>query len=279
MSLSIRTNIASLNAQRNLTNTQRALDSSIARLSSGFRITKAGDDAAGLGISTKLESQIRSVNQAQRNANDGLSVVQTAEAGLNTASGILTRLRELAMQAASDGIGNSERAYIDTEATQLTDELTRNANTAVYNGTNILNTASGTGSNLDFQVGINNVAANDRISVSTVDVTASTLGLTAAGFDFNTKAPAQAALTTIDTALETVSSKRATLGAAGNRFQMAIQNIQNFSEQLSAANSRIKDVDVAEETSALSRSQILSQAGISVLSQANQMPQLALKLL
>jgi len=279
MSLSIRTNIASLNAQRNLTNTQRALDSSIARLSSGFRITKAGDDAAGLGISTKLESQIRSFNQAQRNANDGLSVVQTAEAGLNTASGILTRLRELAMQAASDGIGNSERAYIDTEATQLTDELTRNANTAVYNGTNILNTASGTGSNLDFQVGINNVAANDRISVSTVDVTASTLGLTAAGFDFNTKASAQAALTTIDTALETVSSKRATLGSAGNRFQMAIQNIQNFSEQLSAANSRIKDVDVAEETSALTRAQILSQAGISVLSQANQMPQLALKLL
>src|SRR3990172_6479152 len=272
MSLSIRTNIASLNAQRNLTNTQRALDSSIARLSSGFRITKAGDDAAGLGISTKLESQIRSFNQAQRNANDGLSVVQTAEAGLNTASGILTRLRELAMQAASDGIGNSERAYIDTEATQLTDELTRNANTAVYNGTNILNTGA---SNLDFQVGINNVAANDRISVSTVDVTASTLGLTAAGFDFNTKASAQAALTTIHTALETVSSKRATLGAACNRFQMAIQNIQNFSEQLSAANSRIKDVDVAEETSALTRAQILSQAGISVLSQANQMPQLA----
>lgn len=276
MSLSIRTNIASLNAQRNLTTAQSTLDTSISRLSSGFRITKAGDDAAGLAISSKLEMQIRSFNQAQRNANDGLSVIQTAEAGLNTASSILTRLRELAMQASSDGIGNSERAYTDQEKTQLTNELTRNANTAVYNGTNILNTGA---TNLDFQVGINNVAANDRISVSTVDVTSSTLGLSAAGFSFATKASAQAALGTIDAALETLSSARAKLGAAGNRFTMAISNIQNFSEQLSAANARIKDVDVAEETSALSRAQILSQSAISVLAQANQMPQMALKLL
>lgn len=276
MSLSISTNISSLNAQRNLSNAQSAIDQSISRLSSGFRITKAGDDAAGLGISTKLEAQIRSFNQAQRNANDGLSLVQTAESGLNTASSILTRLRELAMQASSDGIGNSERAYVEQEKTQLTSELTRNANTAIYNGTAILNTGA---TSLDFQVGINNVAANDRISLSTVDVTASTLGLAAASFNFSTKASAQAALNTIDTALESISSKRATLGAAGNRFQMAIQNIQNFSEQLSAANSRIKDVDVAEETSALSRAQILAQSGISVLAQANQLPQMALKLL
>jgi flagellin len=273
MSLTVRTNIASLNAQRNLNNTQSQLDSAMAKLSSGFRITKAGDDAAGLGISTNLQAQVKSYNQAVRNANDGLSMIQTAEAAMNSTTNILTRLRELAMQAASDGIGNSERGYVQKEVAQLKSELDRNANAAEYNGTKLLNAAA----TLDFQVGIRNVAANDQISVSTIDVTGSTLGVS--NLDFSSKSGAQSALSTIDNALATVSDKRATFGAAGNRFEAAIQNIQTFSESLSAANSRIRDVDVAEETSQLSRLQILTQAGVSVLSQANQLPQMALKLL
>ncbi len=286
MSLSIRTNVGSLNAQNNLNKTQNLLDSSMSKLSSGMRITKAGDDAAGLGISVNLEAQIRSYNQAARNANDGLSMIQTAEAALNSTTNILTRLRELAMQAASDGVGSTDRVNIQAEVTQLVSELDRNATAAEYNGTKLLNTTS---TSLDFQVGIRNVAANDRISVSTVDVTASTLGLVnLGGFGAITnnfadatsgKINAQAALSTIDTALNSISAKRATFGAVGNRFDSVIQNIQTFAEQLSAANSRIRDVDVAQETSNLSRAQILAQAGISVLGQANQLPQMALKLL
>jgi flagellin len=200
-------------------------------------------------------------------------MIQSAEAAMNSTSNILTRLRELAMQAASDGIGNSERGYVQKEVAQLTSEIDRNANAAEYNGTKLLNAAT----TLDFQVGIRNVAANDQISVATIDIRASTLGVSS--LDFNTKAAAQAALSTIDTALAAVSDKRATFGAVGNRFETAISNIHTFSETLASANSRIRDVDVAEETSRLSRSQILTQAGISVLSQANQLPQMALKLL
>jgi flagellin len=474
MSLSIRTNVASLNAQRNLTATQNTLDSSLSRLSSGFRITKAGDDAAGLGISTKLESQIHSYNQATRNANDGLSVVQATESALNEQASILTRLRELAMQSSSDGIGNTERGYVDKEAQALVSELERIAQVTEYNGTKLLDGTNASG--LDFQVGIANTG-NDVISLNTLNATtavataasppnASTfqvaaaaaytktleatgdqaqavadattaaanagadpaiattfawitmgvvgssyflsgdplpwqndampasltrtaaltianasasggaggdpalgaafqayvtkynssggnrfqaqsdasaawesfalgLGVTAldavqgggmvgitvdyifqnasdvagggsageaaglaqlsgsvapggagtagglgvAGLSLTTKASSLSALSTIDAALATVSSNRAELGATGNRLQSAVNNIQAFSESLSAANSRIKDVDVAEETSRMSRAQILSQAGVSVLAQANQMPQLALKLL
>jgi flagellin len=274
MSLSIRTNVSSLNAQRNLSNTQNALDSSMSKLSSGMRITKAGDDAAGLGISTNLEAQIKSYNQASRNANDGVSLIQTAEGALNATTNILTRLRELAMQAASDGIGDTERGYIQAEVVGLTEEIDRNALAAEFNGTKLLD---GTSAVLDFQVGIRNDPVNDRITVTTIDATAATLGVS--GLDFSVKTDAQDALDTIDAALDIVSDSRAVFGAAGNRFDATIQNIQTFAESLTAANSRIRDVDVAQETSNLSRAQILAQAGISVLSQANQMPQMALKLL
>ncbi len=273
MSMSIRTNVASLNAQRNLSATQNTLDSSMSRLSSGYRITKAGDDAAGLGISTKLEAQIRSYNQASRNANDGISVIQTTEAALNETTNILTRLRELAMQSASDGLGDSERAYIQTESDQLVSEVDRISAVTKFNGTELL---SGTVAVLDFQVGVDG-SVDDQISFSTIDATAATLGVDA--LDVDDKVNAAAALTTIDTAIATVSEARATLGAVGNRFQSAINNIQSFSEALSAANSRIRDVDVAEETSRMARANILQQAGVSVLAQANQQPQLALKLL
>ncbi|MFO0580743.1 MAG: flagellin [Anaeromyxobacter sp.] len=276
MSLSIRTNIASLNAQRNLSGTQSTLDSSMSRLSSGYRITKAGDDAAGLGISTKLEAQIRSYTQAARNANDGLSVIQSTEAALGESANILTRLRELAMQSASDGIGNTERGYVQQEAQALVDELERIAQTAEYNGTKLLTTA---GTTLDFQVGIAN-SANDKISFTSVNATTATGGgLGVTGLSLASKTTAASALSTIDGALAAISNARASLGAAGNRLESSIRNIQSFSESLSAANSRIKDVDIAEETSRMSRAQILAQSGVSVLAQANQQPQLALKLL
>jgi flagellin len=274
MSLSIRTNVSSLNAQRNMYTTQLQLDSSLSRLSSGYRITKAGDDAAGLGISTNLEAQIRSYGQAVRNANDGLSLIQAAEAGLNESSNILSRLRELAMQSASDGVGSTERGYVKTEADALVAELDRVANVTEYNGTKLI--SGGTAATLDFQVGVR-ATTNDKISFTTLDATTSTLGVGTLGLD--TKASAVAALATIDAALAKVSTARSTIGAAGNRFAETIASIQSMSEALSAANSRIRDVDVAEETSKLSRAQILAQAGVSVLAQANQMPQIALKLL
>jgi flagellin len=274
MSMSIKTNVASLNAQRNLFQTSNELQSSLSRLSSGYRITKAGDDAAGLGVSSNLQAQIRSYNQASRNAQDGLSVIQTAEGAMNETTNILTRLRELAMQSASDGVGDTERSFIQAEVTQLTDEIDRIANSTEFNGTELLNSSSTT---LNFQVGIRNVAANDRISMSTVDATAT--GLAVNTLDLSSAANAQAALTTIDTAIETVSTNRTTLGAVGNRIQSALSTIQTASENISAANSRIRDVDVAEETSKMARAQVLMQAGVSVLSQANQAPQLALRLL
>ncbi len=469
MSLSIRTNVASLGAQRQLSTTQEALTASLSRLSSGFRITRAADDAAGLGISTRLESRIRSGNQAIRNANDGLSIVQSAEAGLDQDATILTRLRELAMQAASDGVGASERGFVDREAQQLISELERVAQTSEFNGVKLLDGGSRT---LDFHVGVDG-SANDVISFRTLDATkgsgfmgaaafsyvqdmaangwsdaaASTVaqssaggvanataaqeaagaaheiflvgmytaggslfpdpvtdpalqaagselvaatrnggtggnallaaaygayttaitggqsvsqaqdaattaaeaaanaagitgfngasagiaagvaaahvfagafagvtgaapsgtpaagaartaalaalagaypapaagqavgGLAVAGLTLTTKDGARQALGVLDAALDQVSGDRATLGATGNRLQAVVATVQATTEALAAANGRIKDVDVAEETSRMARSQILAQAGVSVLAQANQLPQLALKLI
>jgi flagellin len=278
MSMNIRTNVASLNAQRNLFTTQTAIDSSLSRLSSGYRITKAGDDAAGLGISVNLEAQIRSYNQAARNAQDGISVIQTAEGALNEVSNIVTRLRELAMESASAGVSDTERTYIQKESDALKTEINRIAAATEYNGQALLNSA---GNVLTFQIGIRNIASNDRISVTTVDVTLSALGAggSFSALSLSTQASSQSALALIDAALQVISGARANLGAAGNRLTNVISQIQSASENLSAANSRIRDVDVADESSRLSRSQILMQAGISVLAQANQVPQLALKLL
>jgi len=273
MAMSIRTNVASLNAQRNLASTQDSLDTSMARLSSGYRITKAGDDAAGLGISTKLEAQIRSYNQAVRNANDGVSVIQTTEAALDNTANIITRLRELAMQSASDGIGDTERAYIETENASLQEELDRIAQTTKFNGRALLD---GSAVTLDFHVGVE-ATSNDVISFTTMDGRVQTLFT--AGVSLDSKDNAVAALSVLDNALSVVSNARSVLGAAGNRLSAAISTIQSFTEQLSAADSRIKDVDVAEETSSMARANILQQAGVSVLAQANQQPQLALKLL
>lgn len=276
MSFTIRTNVGSLDAQRNLFNSSTSLQDSFARLSSGFRITKAGDDAAGLGISVNLESQVRSFNQANRNAQDAQSLISTAEASLNQTTELLTRMRELAMQSASSGVGDTERGYIQTENVALISEIDRIANTAEFNGTKLLDAT--TANAFTFQVGTR-ATANDQIVVNKTGTTSALLAVNAIDLGAGNQAAAATALATIDTALQTVSSVRSGFGAVGNRINSVIQTIQVASEQLSAANSRIRDVDVAEETSKMARTQVMMQAGVSVLAQANQSPQLALKLL
>jgi flagellin len=273
--LSLISNISSLNAQNNLSKTEHSLSSALQKLSSGMRINTAMDDAAGLGISVNLESDVASYNQASRNANDGISVTQTAEGALNQTSAIITRLRELAMESASDGVSNTQRAYIQTEATQLTSEIDRIANDTQYNGTSLLNTTAGS---LTFQVGIGSSTTNDQIQVGKVDATSATL-LGATALDFSTQTGAVAALGSLDTALDTVSNDRSNLGAIGNRLSDAVSTIATISTNLSAADSRIRDVDVANETSNMTRLSVLAQAGVAVLAQANQQPQVALKLL
>jgi flagellin len=273
MGLSIRTNVSALDAQKNLMGTENDLNSSLAKLSSGFRITKAADDAAGLAISVNLGAQIKSYNQSVRNANDAINVVQTADSSLNETQNILTRLRELASQSASSGVSNTERGYIQNEVDGLISEVDRIANATEYNGVSLLNTSAA----LTFQVGIRNVAANDQIVVTTSSATSTTLGVSA--LSLSTLTGAESALGAIDAALQSVSSTRATLGAQQNRFETVINVATQASVSLSSAKSRIMDVDVAEETSNMSRTQILMQAGVSVLAQANQMPQIALKLL
>jgi len=276
MGMRITTNVASLNAQRSLTSSQREISKSFAQLSSGSRITKAADDAAGLGISENLKSQIRSLGQASRNANDGISMVQIAEGGLNEVSNILTRMRELGIQASSDTVGEKERGFIDKEVQQLKLEVERISQTTKFGTTSLLN---GTGNKFDVQVGINNDEFQDRISFDTsgLNSTASELGVD--GLDFNSKAGAQGSLDVVDKALTQVAGFRANLGALQNRFQSTVDNLGVQNENLSAANSRIRDTDIAAATSESARNTILQNASVSVLAQSNQMPQLAMKLL
>ena len=274
MSLSIRTNVASIDAQNNLSQTQDALTLTMDQLSSGDRITSAAVDAAGLGISTNLEAQISSYAQAGRNANDGVSLAQTAAGSLTQVANILTSLRNLAMEAASDGVGTAGRSDITTEAGQLQAELDRINASAEYNGNNFFANAGAQ----TFQVGIRGTA-NDVITVDTTGMDVSSTGLGVNGLLFDSNTDAQASITAIDTALTNVQGFQATLGAASNRLESAVNTIQAESQNLSAADSRIRDVDVASATSELSRQQVLSQAGIAVLAQANNTPQEALKLL
>ena len=267
MGLRINTNTASLNAQRNLYGTKLDLDKSLERLSSGYRINRAGDDAAGLAISENLRAQIRGLKQASRNAQDGVSLVQVAEGSLNEISSILIRLRELAVQAASDTIGPVERQFLNVEYDQLVSEVDRIADGTEFNGTQLL---SGTGSILDFQVGTRNDPNIDRLSfdASKADANSAALGVNLTSVA--DKASAQNSLSAIDSAIVSVSAMRADFGAIQNRLQSTIANIAVSVENKSAANSRIRDVDVAEETANLTRNNILMQAGTSVLSQANQ---------
>jgi len=276
MSLRIATNVASLNAQRNLTGTQHALNQSLARLSSGFRINQASDDAAGLAISENLKAQIRGLRQASRNANDGISLVQVAEGGLNETSSMLIRLRELAVQASSDTIGDTERKFIDVEFQQLKSEIQRISEVTSFNGRDLLN---GTGGLMDIQVGTHNDSFKDRISfnASAANSTLEALGITAEQVAL--KEGAQVSLEALDNALVSVNAMRANFGAMQNRLQSTIQNLSISDENFSAANSRVRDADIAAETAELTRNQVLMSAGVSVLGQANQMTNVALKLL
>jgi len=280
MSISVLTNVASMNAQRNLSGTQASLAASIGRLSSGMRINSAADDAAGLGISENLKANIRSLSQAQRNANDAVSMSQVAEGAMDDMQGLVSRMRELAVQAANSTLGATERGYIHTEFDQLQKEITRISTATNFNGTKLLDGTASTG--LSFQVGINNVANVDQIKMSITKLDATTLGSTSlhvGSASLSTAAKAQTALTVFDKAIQQLSTARAKVGASQNRMQVTINNLASQQEALSAANSRIRDVDVASETAAMTRAQILSQAGVAVLAQANQIPSAALSLL
>lgn len=273
MALVINTNIGSLNAQRNLSQSQGALAKSMQRLASGLRINSAKDDAAGLAISDRMTSQIRGLNQAVRNANDGISLAQTAEGALQEVTNILQRMRELAVQSANGTNTTNDRASLNAEFSQLQTEIGRISSSTKFNG-QVLLTGTYSVAKAQFQVGPD---ANQVISVQIKAATLSGLGV--AANSVATAAGAQSALATIDSAISQVDSVRGDLGAVQNRFESTIANLSNIAENLSAARSRILDADIAMETSAMTKNNILQQAGVSILAQANQTPQLALSLL
>lgn len=276
MGLRINTNVASLNAQRNLGSTRISMNKSLEKLSSGQRINRAGDDAAGLAISENLKAQIKGLGQAERNAEDGISLVQIAEGALGEVSNILIRLRELGVQAASDTIGSTERKFLNVEFEQLTSEVDRIANSTEFNRVPLLN---GTGAVFDIQIGTRNDPISDRLTfdASSADVNVAALGLNLASV--SDKISAQNSLTSIDQAIISVSGIRADFGALQNRLQSTVNNIQTSIENLAAANSRVRDTDVAAETAELTKQNILMQAGTSVLSQANSSTNSALSLI
>jgi flagellin len=277
MPLYVATNVASLEAQRNLNKTQGALSQTYQRLSSGMRINSAADDASGLAISEKLQAHVRSFSVAERNTNNAISMAQVAEGALGQVSSLLTRMRELSVQSSNGDLQTADRDYLQTEFGELQNEIDRISSSTTFNGQALL---SGAAANKTFQVGIG-TAASDKIDVSFGGVTGAALGVDAASItiDGATAANSQAAITAIDAAMDTVSTNRASYGAAINRLQVTVTNTQSMRTNLAAANSRIRDVDVAEETAALARQNVLSQAGAAILSQANQAPQLALGLL
>jgi len=277
MGLRVNTNITSINAQRNLATVTERLSSNFRRLSTGLRISTAADDAAGLAISERLRSQVRSLEQAKRNSNDGISLVQTAEGALNEVSNILTRLRELSIQASNGTVSSADRDTLQEEFDTLRAEVTRIGESTEFNGINLLN---GTQTTVSFQVGAGTSTAIDQISIALPTQTLSTsLNLASLDIGSGTTANTSTAISTIDTAINEVSSLRGTFGAAQNRLGSTINNLAIQVENLSAAESRIRDVDVAYETAQLTRNSILQQASISVLAQANALPQSALNLL
>lgn len=276
MGMRVTTNIAAINAQRNLVGSQRQINKSMAQLASGSRINIAADDAAGLAISERLKAGIRSARQANRNANDGISMVQTAEGGLNEIGNIITRLRELGIQAASDTVGEIERGFLNKEVIQLKEEVQRIAVSTKWGSTNLLD---GQTPNFDFQVGIYNQPEEDRISFNAAENNAQLDALGLAAIDFATKEGAQEALGALDESQNLVNGYRANLGALQNRLVSTTDNLGVLEENMSAANSRIRDTDVAMASSEMTRNNILLQAGTSTLAQANSVNQLALKLI
>jgi flagellin len=277
MGLRINTNVPALIAQRNLRTTRGSLDRSLERLSSGSRINHAGDDAAGLAISESLRAQIRGLGQAERNAQDGISLVQVAEGAMAEVSNILIRMRELGVQAASDTIGPQERRFLDTEFQQLLQEIDRIAQSTAFNGVPLLNGAT---TSFEVQIGTKNNPAVDRVKM--FDGNGADINVVALGINLSNvadKSSAQNSLSSIDSALGSVTAIRAEFGAMQNRLQSIINNIAISKENLASANSRIRDTDVAEETTELTKNQILMQSGVAVLGQANTTIKTALGLL
>lgn len=276
MGLRITTNVASLNAQNSLGKSQRIMEKNLAQLSSGSRITKASDDAAGLSISERFKSQIRSYRQANRNANDGVSLLQIAEGGLVENSNILNRLRELAIQASSDTIGDTERGFIQKEVSQLTAEIERISQGTKYGDVQLLN---GTSDTFEFHIGSGSDSFVDRLTFDPGKLNSTASNLDVDGLDFTSKSGAKDALSRIDSAQVQVNEFRAEIGAIQNRMYSAINNLQTAEENLSAANSRIRDTDIAQSTAEMATNNILLNASTSVLQQAHAVPAQALKLL
>lgn len=276
MGLRISTNIASQQVQKNLKQTSAKANDSLAKLSSGERITKAADDAAGLAISTNLEAQTKGLRQATRNANDGISLVQTAEGGLNEVSNILVRMRELTVQAASDTVGENERGFLDKEYQQLITEVDRISDSTTFNGSQLLN-GEGSGE-LDFQVGAFDGEQN-KITFDSGETDASSSSIGISGSTISDKGDAKDSISVIDEAINTVSGQRANLGSIQSRLSSTVSNLEVQTINQDNARSVIQDVDVAEESAKLAASQVVKQAGITTLSQANQLPNTALRLI
>lgn len=276
MGMRVSTNVTAINAQRSLVTSQRAIGKSMAQLSSGNRINIAADDAAGLAISENLKAQIRSARQANRNANDGVSLIQTAEGGLNEISNIVVRLRELGIQASSDTVGDVERGFLNKEVNQLKAELDRIANVTTWGTTKLLD---GTSPKFDFQIGIFADAEANQISFDAAENTATLSALGLEGIDFTSKEGAQEALSLLDKSQENINGMRSNLGALQNRLVSTTDNLSVTEENLSAANSRIRDADIAASSAEMTRNNILLQASTSTLAQANQVNALALKLI
>mgnify|MGYP000885805304 FL=1 len=273
MALVVNTNVASLAAQRNLATSQAQLGRSVERLSSGLRITRAADDAAGLGVSETLRAQIRSINQANRNAGDGISLTQVADGAAATVGSLLSRMRELATQSASGTLGTTERSYLDQEFVSLRSEIDRIATTTEYNGQALL---SGSSNTFEVFIGFKSGSGNS-LNVALDDLDVAAVGLT--GASVSTAPAAQAMLSKIDSAISAVATARANYGSIQSRFEVAIQNLTVTAENFTAAESRIRDADIAQETSVFTKNQILTQSGIAILAQANSLPQQALTLL
>ena len=274
MALSVNTNLASINAQRNLGRITDQLGKSFRRLSTGLRIATAADDAAGLAISERLRGQIRSLDQARRNANDGISLVQTAEGALGESGDLLLRLRELAVQASNGTVSPNDRDTLQQEFSDLVDEVDRIAQSTDFNDIKLLD---GTQASVTFQVGIGTTAGVDTLTVALDSTRAADLGLDT--LDIGSSGSPSAAISALDAAIDSVSALRGRLGATQNRLDSTVNNLGARSENLAAAESRIRDVDVAYETAQLTRLQILQQAAVSMLGQANMLPQAALHLL
>lgn len=271
MALTVNSNIASLNSQRNLSNSTNELSTSFERLSSGLRVNSAKDDAAGLQIGTRLQAQVNGLNQGARNANDGISISQTAEGALDETTNMLQRMRVLAIQSANGSNSASDRTALNKEFTELKSEIDRIANDTTFGGVKVLNGTY----DADFQVGAD---ANQTINLK-ITTAMNQSGLTLSVVDIDSASDAQAAITSIDNALSAVNDVRANLGAKQNRFSSTIRNLESVAENVSASKSRIMDADFAKESANLARNQVLQQASSSMLAQANQQPQIALSLL